>query len=635
MYKYCILICILLGTFFEAQSSHITGGEYTYTYLGNNIYRVNFYLYRDCKSGNPGALVNDNPSQFRIINLDNINSVVGDSLFAVEESIIPTGFNNSCLINPPPVCLNRLRYTFNVTLPPNSNGYVIAYQRCCRNESVNINNVGGGNVGATYYCTINPQFGPNNSCVFKNFPPQIICINNPLNYDDAATDIDGDSLSYSFCEAKDYFNQDVKPNFNAISAPPYPGVPYNPGYTAGNPIKGNPNLTIDPVTGIITGTPNVQGRFVVTICCTEWRNGVIINVNRRDFQFEVTNCSKAVVADIPLDNIRPNTYVVKCDGDFEVQFKNISKGGFSYFWDFGVDGISSDTSNLFEPTYTYPDTGIYKVKLVVNRGTTCQDSIIVDVLVFPNYSSDFKAVGLLCPGNTLEFIEVDTSSLVASSKWEWTFDDGTTSTLQNPTKAFANSGFYLVSLAASNANECYRKVTKLIEIPYVNVETSSDTIVLSNIPITLYASGASTYTWLPNQYIDDNTKEKPTFIFPEPGFYSYTIIGVTANGCIDTAYVNIQAVKDFVFYVPNAFSPNGDGVNDVFNIISAGNRKLNYFRIVNRYGQTVFSTTNFLQGWDGKHNGKLAEQGTYFWMAEVLDITGKIKTKKGDLTLLR
>jgi PKD repeat protein len=260
-------------------------------------------------------------------------------------------------------------------------------QRCCRNESIN-NILIPGTTGATYFCTIPPGIC-NNSADFNNLPPQIICVNNPFVYDHSATDLDGDSLSYEFCDAMNGAStNDPKPVITSAQLPGVPTVNYKTPYSAGVPMAGNPVIKIDPVTGLITGTPNIQGRFVVNVCVNEWRNGSIINTTRREFQFVVTNCSKAVIANVPQLPLEPNTYIINCKSK-TVSFTNNSQGGFSYFWDFGVSGVSDDTSNAFQPTYTYPDTGTYKIKLVVNRGTTCPDSIERLVKIYPDFSTAF------------------------------------------------------------------------------------------------------------------------------------------------------------------------------------------------------------------------------------------------------
>src|SRR5690606_12667742 len=142
---------------------------------------------------------------------------------------------------------------------------------------------------------------PNNSAVFKSMPPQIICANNPFVYDFSATDMDGDSLTYELCAASPGGSalNPLPPSNGAVTPPPYPTVPYMPPYSPTMPMSGMPALQINPETGLLTGTPNTIGRFVVTVCAHEWKDGVLVNTLSRDIQLVVTNCSRAVFADIP------------------------------------------------------------------------------------------------------------------------------------------------------------------------------------------------------------------------------------------------------------------------------------------------------------------------------------------------
>jgi gliding motility-associated-like protein len=87
--------------------------------------------------------------------------------------------------------------------------------------------------------------------------------------------------------------------------------------------------------------------------------------------------------------------------------------------------------------------------------------------------------------------------------------------------------------------------------------------------------------------------------------------------------------------MPNAFSPNGDGKNDVVKPLLVGYTQLNYFRIFNRWGQQVFATSNTELGWNGAYKNDASPIGTYYWIVSADDINGKEVVKKGDLTLLR
>lgn len=621
----------------NTKASHVVGGDITYTCLGNNTYEFIVSLYRDCLppsqgGGNPAALESDNPAFITIYNGSNFYSF--DSIYFYDRENIDPNFSNDCVNNPPPTCINRIRFKFVKQLPSSALPYTLLMQRCCRNETIN-NILIPGTTGATYYCTIPPNIC-NNSANFNNLPPQIICVNNPFVYDHSATDPDGDSLSYEFCDAmKGGDPNDPKPVITNSQIPAISSVNYKTPYSSSQPMAGNPLVTINPLTGMITGTPNIQGRFVVNVCVNEWRNGVIINTTRREFQFVVTNCSKAVVALVPQLPNEPNTYTINCKNK-TVSFINNSSGGFNYFWDFGVAGINDDTSNLFQPTYTFPDTGTYKIKLVVNRGSTCPDSIERLVKIYPDFETQFDYSGLLCPNTPIQFIDQSSSTFGTINFWNWSFGDGTGSTSQNPINSFANIGQqYNVRLISGNSFGCRDTASRILTVDYVNVFAGNDTIIVKNYTYQFNGSGADNYTWSPSTYLSDPNIANPTAVFPDTGLYTYILHGTTNQGCDDYDTIRIRVADGPYITLPNAFTPNGDGLNDFFSILYAGYKKLNYMRIYNRWGEMVFQTADFRKGWDGKYKGRDAEVGTYFWIISANNTNDQADVLKGDITLIR
>lgn len=621
---------------FAANATHIVGGEFTYEYVGANQYRITFDLYRDCVNGSKEAIADDVNASFGIYNNDNDQWLDRFPLISTDAVILPPDFNNSCITNAPEVCLNRLRFRFTRTIPTNSSGYMVVYQRCCRNSAENINATNGNQVGATYFTSINPQFGINNSAIPKSFPPQIICINNPLVYDASEIDPDGDSLSYALCNAKDYDDiQNPAPTALQINKPPYKDIPYSLGFSGANPITGNPGIAIDVKTGIMTGTPTRIGRFVVTLCCTEWRNGIAISVNRRDFQFEITNCSKTVLANTPVFSTEPNTYVVNCQ-DYAVKFRNSSVGGFTYNWDFGVSGTNTDISTDFEPTFIYPDTGTYLVTLVVNKGSTCPDSIKRKVKIYPKMLADFRFAGKLCPGEPINFTNTSSALFYPITSHFWNFGDGTTSNVVNPVKAFSGRNTpYTVELITKSDIGCLDTAREIVNVPLINFNAGNDTTVLKNVPVQLSAATASSFTWTPSTFLNNPLIANPIAIFPDTGTYTYFVNGITQQGCDASDTINIFVAGDFALIVPTAFSPNGDKLNDVLQVLQAGYGTLNYFRIFDRWGKALFYTTNFTKNWDGTFKGKECDAGVYFWMASATNILGQTKTINGDVFLTR
>ncbi|MBL7891971.1 MAG: hypothetical protein JNL63_05035, partial [Bacteroidia bacterium] len=337
---------IFLST--DICASHIAGGELYYQCLGNNQYKITLKVYRDC-SGIPlrNAVAIDiyNSSGTKV---QTLNLPLGDTTF------LPGNAPNACTTPPSGICIQAGEYTGTVTLPPIPGGYQLANTDCCRNAGI-IN--GPANDGS--YTTFIPDVTKascNSSAQFKKWPPIYICAGLPFNFDHSATDKDGDGLTYSLCTPLEGANF------------PYTPYPFTSPYTAANPMGGG--LTINPTTGQLSGTPSTIGKFVVGVCVTETRNGVVINSSTRDFQFNVVPCNIVSLASAIGALTNCNTH--------EVTFFNTSVGGVSYLWRFG-DGT---TSTQFAPVHTYPSTGTYTVKLIAYAtNPACHDSTSITVNV--------------------------------------------------------------------------------------------------------------------------------------------------------------------------------------------------------------------------------------------------------------
>ena len=107
-------------------------------------------------------------------------------------------------------------------------------------------------------------------------------------------------------------------------------------------------------------------------------------------------------------------------------------------------------------------------------------------------------------------------------------------------------------------------------------------------------------------------------------------------GCfaLDTISVTVYKVNAGL-YVPNAFTPNGDGINDVFRPIPIGMKQINYFKVFNRWGQLMYSTTDQFAGWDGNYKGRPQDPAVYVWIVQGLDFDNNTITQKGTMVLIR
>jgi gliding motility-associated-like protein len=116
----------------------------------------------------------------------------------------------------------------------------------------------------------------------------------------------------------------------------------------------------------------------------------------------------------------------------------------------------------------------------------------------------------------------------------------------------------------------------------------------------------------------------------------YKVMVSDEKNCVDSDFINVKIFKtNPQIFVPTAFTPNGDGVNDLFRPIGVGIKNIEYFRVYNRWGELVFSTTINGQGWDGKIRGTPQTTNTFVWIVRGIDYLDKPFLKKGSVTLIR
>lgn len=175
---------------------------------------------------------------------------------------------------------------------------------------------------------------------------------------------------------------------------------------------------------------------------------------------------------------------------------------------------------------------------------------------------------------------------------------------------------------------------KLIVQPIVYANAGKDTIAVKGASHQLQGSGASFYEWSsPTATVSNPFAKNPfTTLFNDAIFY---LKGTDAIGCIGFDTVFVKVLNGPAYYVPNAFTPNGDGQNDVFRAIPVGFANTTYFKVFNRSGLLLFETTQYLKGWDGTYNGKPQPNGIYVWTVAGTDKDFKRVELKGTVNLLR
>lgn len=515
-YLFFVLFCLLLG---NAKATHIVGGEMGYKYLGNNQYRIRLDLYIDCQNGNPSAIQSDATAYIGVFNGQTRNMIGGYPKQVNRQGpkrVVKTNYN--CIVQAPNACVDQYWYEVTFTLPPITGGYYISFQRCCRNGSIN-NLVDPGGTGANYW-TLIPDARTlsnkkeNNSAVFKELPPNFLCTNTPLKFDHSAIDDDGDSLVYElFRPYTGGTTNAPRPDQGAngdLQMPPFSQITWGAGYIDTNPINGNPPLQIDSKTGYLTLTPTKTGQFVVGILVKEYRNGQLIGTTRRDYQFNVQSCVIDVVA---------SYFVPTFICGYQYKFQNKSTSAQRYHWDFGIDSLKTDTSNLPSPTFTFPHAGKFKVKLYAYKNK-CLDSFLAYVTVIEPLKPKLPADTIICPGGSVKL-----KSNIKAEAYKWSTGQ-TTDSIITKLEGWVYLDVY--------SKICYWRDSMKITIDRAIVNALGDTTICSNDPINrdIYgAPGMAKYTWSNGATTRITTVKKTG---------KYYLTGETVNKCISIDSVTVS-----------------------------------------------------------------------------------------------
>ncbi len=500
-----ILLTIVLSKTLLAE--HITGGEMYYTLIGTDNgeyqYRITLKLFRNC--GPTGAPL-DSEAPIAIFNRTTNQRVITREVSMLKREILQLGSPGPCITNAPVVCYEVGYYEFDVSLPATANGYTVAYQRCCRINGIS-NLVSSDAGGATYTADIPgtsllPNAPSNNSARFIGEDTVIVCGGYPFTYSFAAIDQDNtDELRYSFCQAYLGGGQGApggapnSPNPNPPVGPPYNGVSYSFPFNSSSPL--GQAVTIDPLTGLISGTAPAEGIYVVTVCVSEIREGKEIAVQRKDLQIKAGGC------DIAKAQLDPE--YISCDG-FTMTFNNLSNSPMirSYYWEFGDpgSGVANNSSTIKSPTHTYSVAGDYTLKLVTNRNEECSDSTTAIVRVWPGFFPDFTSAGV-CLINPVQFTDRTTTNYGVVDKWRWDFGQNNvtndTSNIKNPNWTYADTGTKNVRFIVGNSKGCLDTVFKTIKIldkPPITL-AFRDTVICVPDNLQLKASGTGIFSWTP------------------------------------------------------------------------------------------------------------------------------------------
>lgn len=315
--------------------------------------------------------------------------------------------------------------------------------------------------------------------------------------------------------------------------------------------------------------------------------------------------------------------------------------GASFNWSFGAGASILSGTGAGPYTVKYNSPAIYNVSLTVteNGCPGFTDSIHVNVNATPVINVSADAIDG-CEPFTVNFSSQSSNGFIYS----WDFGDTSTSTIQNPTHTY-NAGNYPVSLTVispagcsatqplnNNINVVPQPVPMFSVVPSLNtmVELQSATFNFFN-----QSQYATIFNWDFGDGIGTSNAYSPTYTYTTVGNYDVTLTAANNLGCSNTISLGqIMVIPNGNIFFPLAFTPNGDGINDVYEIKSFGVSKIS-FVIFDRWGEKLFEANDLSQTWDGTFQNKPVQGGVYLYYGEADFNNGTHRIYKGEITLLR
>lgn len=421
------------------------------------------------------------------------------------------------------------------------------------------------------------------------------------------------------------------------------------------------NITTDVVSGCSPLTVNFNGNgFQTDNYQWDFGNGQTSNLENPQITYTQpgtyfvslfgrdTSCRDLTLVDSSFTTIIVRNDSVSADftllvtGDCDsntIFFTSITNNANDFLWDFG-DG---NTSSLPNPTHSYSTPGIFTVTFTARNDSACKTNKTlqktVEIVVGFNNSIQVD-VDTICPNLAVNFTNTH-QSVNSDALFFWDFGDGFTSNESQPSHLFENAGTFTVSLITIDSSFCNIIDTSIKTIVVLPNNVLADfelekeefnlfePIIFKNL-----SQNASNYFW---DFGDGNsaTEFEPTHEYRLDGTYIVCLSASNNFGCEDSICKSLKILFEGIVDVANAFSPNGDGENDVLFVKGFGITELE-FKIYNRWGELVFESNNINIGWDGSFKGRAQEAEVYVYTLKAKFENGvETSLRKGNITLLR
>lgn len=299
-------------------------------------------------------------------------------------------------------------------------------------------------------------------------------------------------------------------------------------------------------------------------------------------------------------------------------------------WQWRFDNGATTTAQ--HPT-TYFNAGMHKAELVAETNVGCKSSMLEQQFVIHREPEFGLSISDSCVFVPVNYMASDLRGDVV--QWDWNFGSGYRSGAASITRTYNTEGKRPFALMAFTDKGCRDTINRTFRIFDNKSFAGNDTVVAVGEPMQMNARGEANmqYQWSPSTGLNRTDVEKPVALYHSDQLYQ--LFTVTEQGCRKQSQILVKRYNGPDIYVPTAFTPNRDGLNDKFKILPVGIRSFDYLAVYDRWGKLIFHTTDYHQGWDGTLKGQLLPTGTFVFVAQAVDYRGKRLFRKGTFTLLR
>jgi gliding motility-associated-like protein len=304
-------------------------------------------------------------------------------------------------------------------------------------------------------------------------------------------------------------------------------------------------------------------------------------------------------------------------------------------WDFG-DGNTLSGNNT--PLHSYTADGSYSVMFTVVSSEGCSHDTSFPVRVFPRPTADFITPNAVCLGVPTNFLSSSSGNIAAEN---WDFGDGNTGSGSSTNHTYQSDGNYDVTLIVESNDGCFDTISKpaIAEVYPLPVASFTSTKISSlgktaTMQYNDQSTGANQWDWY---FGDGNTGSgsSPTHTYSDTGTYTTLLVVQNSFGCVDSSQETKFIFPDYVYYVPTGFTPNDDGVNDVWRGIGLAYTFQFEMKVYDRWGELVWSTNDPQEEWDGTYAGDPLPMGAYIYIIDIEDLGRILRRKRGSITLIR